>query len=292
MLGDLLRETREQKNLSLDDVEKGTNIRKLYIKSIEEGNYEKLPGEVFLKGFIKTYGKFLGLDSQKLIEQYKQEKNTPNPAEEINIETKKEEVAPSPTEENKQQEKNSSTKTVNIQPKKENNIPKIDSFSANQEYLQSHKNNSKRNILLVVAILIVIIGAAVVFLSSQGSSDTKTTTTTETVTVTETENQAKEPAPIVSGAEVKAVFNEDCWTEVKVDGKVVLSETVKKGNTLTWKGDKQVDVTVGNAGAVDVTFNNQPAGKLGDIGAVVSKSFVAPNAQAPSTTENTTTNNK
>ena len=292
MLGDLLRETREQKNLSLDDVEKGTNIRKLYIKSIEEGNYEKLPGEVFLKGFIKTYGKFLGLDSQKLIEQYKQEKNTPNPAEEINIETKKEEVAPSPTEENKQQEKNSSTKTVNIQPKKENNIPKIDSFSANQEYLQSHKNNSKRNILLVVAILIVIIGAAVVFLSSQGSSDTKTTTTTETVTVTETENQAKEPAPIVSGAEVKAVFNEDCWTEVKVDGKVVLSETVKKGNTLTWKGDKQVDVTVGNAGAVDVTFNNQPAGKLGDIGAVVSKSFVAPNTQAPSTTENTTTNNK
>lgn len=292
MLGDLLRETREQKNLSLDDVEKGTNIRKLYIKSIEEGNYEKLPGEVFLKGFIKTYGKFLGLDSQKLIEQYKQEKNTPNPAEEINIETKKEEVAPSPTEENKQQEKNSSTKILNIQQKKENNIPKIDSFSANQEYLQSHKNNSKRNILLVVAILIVIIGAVVVFISSQGSSDTKTTTTTETVTVTETENQAKEPEPIVSGAEVKAVFNEDCWTEVKVDGKVVLSETVKKGNTLTWKGDKQVDVTVGNAGAVDVTFNNQPAGKLGDIGAVVSKSFVAPNQQAQSTTENTTTNNK
>lgn len=290
MLGDLLRETREQKNLSLDDVEKGTNIRKLYIKSIEEGNYEKLPGEVFLKGFIKTYGKFLGLDSQKLIEQYKQEKNTPNPAEEINIETKKEEVAPSPTEENKQQEKNSSTKILNIQQKKENNIPKIDSFSANQEYLQSHKNNSKRNILLVVAILIVIIGAVVVFISSQGSSDTKTTTTTETVTVTE--NQAKEPEPIVSGAEVKAVFNEDCWTEVKVDGKVVLSETVKKGNTLTWKGDKQVDVTVGNAGAVDVTFNNQPAGKLGDIGAVVSKSFVAPNQQAQSTTENTTTNNK
>lgn len=290
MLGDLLRETREQKNLSLDDVEKGTNIRKLYIKSIEEGNYEKLPGEVFLKGFIKTYGKFLGLDSQKLIEQYKQEKNTPNPAEEINIETKKEEVAPSPTEENKQQEKNSSTKILNIQQKKENNIPKIDSFSANQEYLQSHKNNSKRNILLVVAILIVIIGAVVVFISSQGSSDTKTTTTTETVTVTE--NQAKEPEPIVSGAEVKAVFNEDCWTEVKVDGKVVLSETIKKGNTLTWKGDKQVDVTVGNAGAVDVTFNNQPAGKLGDIGAVVSKSFVAPNQQAQSTTENTTTNNK
>ena len=48
MLGDLLRETREQKKLSLEDVEQGTNIRKLYIKSIEDGDYDKLPGEVFL----------------------------------------------------------------------------------------------------------------------------------------------------------------------------------------------------------------------------------------------------
>lgn len=74
MLGDLLRETREQKKLSLEDVEQGTNIRKLYIKSIEDGDYDKLPGEVFLKGFIKTYGKFLGLNSLELIEQYKKKK--------------------------------------------------------------------------------------------------------------------------------------------------------------------------------------------------------------------------
>ena len=54
MLGDLLRETREQKKLSLEDVEQGTNIRKLYIKSIEDGDYDKLPGEVFLKRFYQN----------------------------------------------------------------------------------------------------------------------------------------------------------------------------------------------------------------------------------------------
>ena len=91
MLGDLLRETREQKNLSLEDVEQGTNIRKLYIKAIEDGNYEKLPGEVFLKGFIKTYGKFLGLNSQELIEQYKNEKNAPASTEEVASTTKAQE---------------------------------------------------------------------------------------------------------------------------------------------------------------------------------------------------------
>ena len=93
MLGDLLRQTREQKNLSLDDVEKGTNIRKLYIKAIEDGNYDKLPGEVFLKGFIKTYGKFLGLDGQKLIEQYKAEKN---PAVSADAEPKAQAAPPAP----------------------------------------------------------------------------------------------------------------------------------------------------------------------------------------------------
>lgn len=58
-----------------------------------------------------------------------------------------------------------------------------------------------------------------------------------------------------------------------------MSETVKAGSSLNWKGNNQVEVTVGNAGAVDITFNGQPQGKMGDVGAVVTKAFVAPNAQ-------------
>ena len=262
MLGDLLRETREQKKLSLEDVEQGTNIRKLYIKSIEDGDYNKLPGEVFLKGFIKTYGKFLGLNSLELIEQYKKEKNASASEKEVE-----------PT--NQVQEKTA-------KPTKEKNIPKIDSFASNQAYLQPTKSNSKKNIFLVIIILIVIIGGAVFFLSSQDTSDTKApvhTTQQESTQQPEQQAQQPAPAPVVNGAEVTAVFNEDCWTEVKVDGNVVLSETVKKGSNLNWKGNNQIDITVGNAGAIDITFNNQPVGKLGDIGAVVTKSFVAPNAQ-------------
>lgn len=282
MLGDLLRETREQKNLSLEDVEQGTNIRKLYIKAIEDGNYEKLPGEVFLKGFIKTYGKFLGLNSQELIEQYKNEKNAPASTEEVASTTKAQEQPISPAQPEKKVEEKTPVETKS-EPTPEKNIPKIDSFATNQAYLQSNKSNSKRNIFLVIIILIIIIGGAVFFLSSQSTSDTKTPVHTTEQQPAQQEQQPTQPAPapVVSGAEVKAVFSEDCWTEVKVDGNVVLSETVKKGTTLTWKGNNQVDISVGNAGAIDITFNNQPVGKLGDIGAVVSKSFVAPNAQAP-----------
>lgn len=275
MLGDLLRETREQKKLSLEDVEQGTNIRKLYIKSIEDGDYNKLPGEVFLKGFIKTYGKFLGLNSLELIEQYKKEKNASASEKEVEPTNQVQEQPVSPAQPPKVEEK-ITEKTA--EPTKEKNIPKIDSFASNQAYLQPTKSNSKKNIFLVIIILIVIIGGAVFFLSSQDTSDTKAPVHT---TQQESTQQAQQPAPapVVNGAEVTAVFNEDCWTEVKVDGNVVLSETVKKGSNLNWKGNNQIDITVGNAGAIDITFNNQPVGKLGDIGAVVTKSFVAPNAQ-------------
>lgn len=278
MLGDLLRETREQKKLSLEDVEQGTNIRKLYIKSIEDGDYDKLPGEVFLKGFIKTYGKFLGLNSLELIEQYKKEKNATS-EKEVEPTNQVQEQPVSPAQPPKVEEK-ITEKTA--EPTKEKNIPKIDSFATNQAYLQPTKSNSKKNIFLVIIILIVIIGGAVFFLSSQDTSDTKApvhTTQQESTQQPEQQAQQPAPAPVVNGAEVTAVFNEDCWTEVKVDGNIVLSETVKKGSNLNWKGNNQIDITVGNAGAIDITFNNQPVGKLGDIGAVVTKSFVAPNAQ-------------
>ena len=278
MLGDLLRETREQKKLSLEDVEQGTNIRKLYIKSIEDGDYDKLPGEVFLKGFIKTYGKFLGLNSLELIEQYKKEKNASTSEKEVEPTNQVQEQPVSPAQPPKVEEK-ITEKTA--EPTKEKNIPKIDSFASNQAYLQPTKSNSKKYFLVII-ILIVIIGGAVFFLSSQDTSDTKApvhTTQQESTQQPEQQAQQPAPAPVVNGAEVTAVFNEDCWTEVKVDGNVVLSETVKKGSNLNWKGNNQIDITVGNAGAIDITFNNQPVGKLGDIGAVVTKSFVAPNAQ-------------
>ena len=269
MLGDLLRQTREQKNLSLDDVEKGTNIRKLYIKAIEDGNYDKLPGEVFLKGFIKTYGKFLGLDGQKLIEQYKAEKN-PAVSAEPTAQTAPpapEPAAPDKTEavkEDKQPEKSAK--------------PNNDS----RKYLETkNSGGSKKNIIIIAVIIIAIIAGAIAFLSSQGS-DSQPAADNEPKTQQEQAPQqpatpAPAPAP-VSGSEVSAVFSQDCWTEVKVDGNTVLSETVKAGSTLNWKGNNQVEVTVGNAGAVDITFNGQAQGKMGDVGAVVTKAFTAPNA--------------
>ncbi|MFT8709803.1 MAG: RodZ domain-containing protein [Sporolactobacillus sp.] len=69
-LGQALREAREQKGLSLDDLQEETKIQKRYLQAIEAGNFEQLPGEFYRRAFIRNYAETLGLDFAALIDQY------------------------------------------------------------------------------------------------------------------------------------------------------------------------------------------------------------------------------
>ena len=68
-IGDYLKELRESKKLSIDDVAAGTGIRAQYLEALEKGEYSKIPGDVFIKGFIRNYGNYLGADGNGLVEQ-------------------------------------------------------------------------------------------------------------------------------------------------------------------------------------------------------------------------------
>ncbi len=66
-VGQILKENREAKLLTLDDVEKQTKIRKELLEALEADNYSKLPPSTFVQGFIKNYGRYLNLNSEKLL---------------------------------------------------------------------------------------------------------------------------------------------------------------------------------------------------------------------------------
>lgn len=66
-VGQVLKEARESKFLTLEDVEKHTKIRKELLQALEANNYDKLPPSTFIQGFIKNYSRFLGLNSEKLL---------------------------------------------------------------------------------------------------------------------------------------------------------------------------------------------------------------------------------
>ncbi len=72
-VGQILKETREAKLYTLEDVEKHTKIRKELLEALEASNFDKLPPTIFIQGFIKNYGRFLGLDANKLLAVFRRD---------------------------------------------------------------------------------------------------------------------------------------------------------------------------------------------------------------------------
>jgi cytoskeletal protein RodZ len=70
-LGALLRSERENRGLSHEQVAQITRLRKPFLEALENEEWENLPPSVFVKGFIKSYAKALGLDEGKLLDLYK-----------------------------------------------------------------------------------------------------------------------------------------------------------------------------------------------------------------------------
>ncbi|PLR84297.1 helix-turn-helix domain-containing protein [Bacillus canaveralius] len=70
-LGNRLKEAREAKGMSLDELQTATKIQKRYLKGIEEGNYEMMPGQFYVRAFIRQYAEAVGIEPEELYEQYK-----------------------------------------------------------------------------------------------------------------------------------------------------------------------------------------------------------------------------
>lgn len=72
-LGKLLKENREEKGMSLEELQTATKIQKRYLAAIEEGNYDVLPGTFYARAFIKNYCEAIGLNYETIFDEYSHE---------------------------------------------------------------------------------------------------------------------------------------------------------------------------------------------------------------------------
>ena len=69
-IGNSLREARLRQSLELSDVERATKIPPKYLRALEDEQFELLPAQTYVKGFLNTYAEFLGLDGQLYVDEY------------------------------------------------------------------------------------------------------------------------------------------------------------------------------------------------------------------------------
>ncbi|HYH04246.1 MAG TPA: RodZ domain-containing protein [Bacillota bacterium] len=274
-IGDKLRQAREKKNISINEIQEMTKIRLRYLEAIESGNLEIIPGEVYRKGFITNYANAVGLDSDELIREYNHYKAgelTPEPK--TVPEPRLKATPPKPVAaaiKPEIKEKGASASTTVTQPIREK--PK--------------KPVAINPVIIWVTAGAILTGTGLLFFLNGGPGKTETIATKqESVTqVVKTEESANQPvassykkdqsettvqqiypAPIT----VYAEFSEAVWVQVKTDGQVKypgsgITFDAKSPKQL-WTANSEMVIRIGNPAGMKLILNGKDLGPLGEAG--------------------------
>ncbi len=78
-VGEIFKQRRQEMNLSLKEIENATSIRVAHLQAIEEGEMSKLISPVYAQGFIRQYANYLGIDADKVVNEYSHHLSRPDP---------------------------------------------------------------------------------------------------------------------------------------------------------------------------------------------------------------------
>ncbi len=72
-VGKYLKKVRKDKDISLKEIEKETMIRKKYLEDLEKERYDQIPGNAYVKAFIKCYANYIGLEGNRIADIYQKQ---------------------------------------------------------------------------------------------------------------------------------------------------------------------------------------------------------------------------
>ncbi|WP_427159621.1 helix-turn-helix domain-containing protein [Aliinostoc sp. HNIBRCY26] len=260
-----LRKIREEKSIRIEEVAIKTNIRLAFLKALDAGYFEELPEPIYIQGFIRRYADILGLDGSAIANSFNvNASSSPESPKDVNL-------------------KHEDT-TVDKKPKIR--IPLFVPYI----------------VLIGVACtgLIYILNPKLIAESSaskKGSSSTQVEQVSPSSQESPSSDQtvADTPAPITtaspllpeitnnSNLKITLELQGESWLQVKADGKTEFVGNLSKGERRTWVAQKELTVRSGNAGAVLVAVDNQPAQPLGGQGEVKQVTYSAENNSEQST---------
>lgn len=250
-IGETLRAARRQQGRSLADAAAETRVRETYLAALEQEDFTSIGGDVYAKGFLRSYAKALGLDPEPLLDAYRHEFGAGDTGVPVTSQP--------------------------VEPARSTRQPGMVVIVA------------AGGVVLLVLAVIGLLGDSdgpEEEASAPGPSPVETPEESEPDTAAEDggdaepsqeegggqgeDEDADEAAEDVEGLEV-VVSVEDAasWLRVQVDGTTVVEGNRSPGFSEQFDGEEEVVVRVGDASAVAVEANGEDQGQLGTSGQVV-----------------------
>ncbi len=265
-LGVWLRQTREARGETLRDAEAATRIRFRFLKMLEEGEFDALPGgEVQVRGFLRIYARHLDLSSEEAVVRYDREVGRVEPAAAVAPAVAPPPPPPAPPP-------RPVTRPAPPKPGKPS------SPSAMPQWL-SLETLIITCIVLIILLVVVIVAmyivsrgrgsqgaiAPVAPATASGGVITLSTQTPTPLAVTPTF-----PADPEGYVMLTLQATEHVWVRVTVDGRTAFEGTLGPEQSETWSGREEVVVVTGNGAGLQVTVNGQLQGTMcGRAGACI-----------------------
>ena len=148
-IGQILKNAREKKGLTIEELEASTHIVAKFIKALENEDFDVLPGEIYVKGFIKNLSDKLSLDAEMVLERYNLQKNGANSEQNLLKNQKNQKKVKEPVVSNKEEIKeNTANKEVAVDKDNIKNISNEKAVKNNEEKTIKETNKKNRNINL------------------------------------------------------------------------------------------------------------------------------------------------
>lgn len=279
-VGETLRRARLKRNIELNRVADELKISATMLKAIEEEHFEKLPGGVFARSFVRQYARFLEVDEGEIASELNKVLEPPLAAQE---------AAP-------------------IVPAAEIPLPRMSQWQSVGDY----GGRVSSSVWALVVMVVVMLGCAGAYAWWQRARHTVTVRVKPPV-ATEAARQATParaappvnapappaptPAPAVTASvpaapveekadagqigdgphavQVELIAQEPTWVSVRTDGNYSFSGTLEANQSRTVSADRNVVLKVGNAAGLEVRLNGKSIGSLGDAGTVRTIQFTS-----------------
>ena len=236
--GSRLKKLRLERGISLEEVQKKTRVHLNILKAIEEDNLVSF-SPVYIKGFLKIYCKFLNVDPREFIVDYKEPK--------ILSKYKEEREAPQKT----------------------GGLFKDGTFRLGSDRVS-------KNIKGIFWILVVLVFIWCLFKLGQGLAGKAHFPAHKRMNAPgmasslrrqeKMETPKTQEIPLAKNIRLGILSREDCLVQLKCDGHTVFRSILRRGRSASWQAKERMELSLGNAGVVELEVNGKRITGLGKRG--------------------------